>query len=130
MPAAEGFKFVRWYFYDADGNKVNFVPDETEITRDMVLHPEFEMVDLDTKTTVKLVSLTPDMPGAPENYDWDDVPVAPFDGITNPKVVNIGSTFDVSAIELPELEPTLHSKWTATTRLIQAEQHPFLWNSP
>ena len=106
MPAAEGFKFVRWYFYDADGNKVNFVPDETEITRDMVLHPEFEMVDLDTKTTVKLVELTPDMPGAPENYDWDDVPVAPFDGITNPKVVDIGSTFDVSAIELPELEPT------------------------
>ena len=106
MPATEGFTFVGWYFYDADGNKVNYVHGETEVTRDMVLFPEFQMVDFDTKTTVKLVELTPDMPGAPDNYSWDDVPVAPFDGITNSKVVNIGSTFDVSTITFPELEPT------------------------
>ena len=55
MPASEGFKFVRWYFYDAQGNKVNFVPNETEITRDMVLHPEFEMINLEADTTVQLV---------------------------------------------------------------------------
>ncbi len=52
MPASEGFKFVRWYYYDKDGNKVNFVPDETPITQDMVLHPEFEVVDLEFESTV------------------------------------------------------------------------------
>ena len=51
MPASEGLKFVRWYYYDKDGNKVNFVPDETPITQDMVLHPEFEVVNLELKST-------------------------------------------------------------------------------
>lgn len=106
MPACEGFKFVRWYYYDKDGNKVNYVPDETEITQDMVLHPEFEMVDLDQETTVKLVELTPDVIGAPAELDWKDVPTEPFKGMVNPKLVTVGSTFDVSTITFPELEDT------------------------
>ena len=107
MPASEGFKFVRWYFYDAEGNKVNFVPNETEITRDMVLHPEFEILsDLETQTTVKLVELTPDVIGAPVELDWNEVPSMPFEGITNPITVTVGTTFDVSSITLPHLEDT------------------------
>lgn len=106
IPACEGFDFKGWYFYDVDGEKVDFEPGETNVESDLVLHPEFEMLELNSEAPVQLVELTPDTLGAPEDLTWHEVPMLPFAGMTNPIIVDIGSTFNVSTIELPELEDT------------------------
>lgn len=104
MPACEGFKFKGWYFYNEFGEKVFFDPEKIEIKSDLVLHPEFELLDLDNKTVVQLVALTPDMTVAPEELAWQDVPERPFAGMTNPMTVSVGSTFNVSDLDFTDLD--------------------------
>ncbi len=106
MKACEGFQFKGFYFYDDSGKKVSFVPGVTEVTKDLTLYPEFEILKLEQKTTIMLAMLTPDTLAAPEDLTWRDVPTMPFSGITNPMVVNIGATFDTATIKLPGLQPT------------------------
>lgn len=104
MPACEGFVFKGWYFYNEFGEKVFFDPEKIEIKSDLVLHPEFELLDLDNKTVVQLVALTPDMTVAPEELAWQDVPERPFAGMTNPMTVSVGSTFNVSDLDFTDLD--------------------------
>lgn len=104
MPACEGFKFNGWYFYNEFGEKVFFDPETTEIKSDLVLHPEFELLDLENKTVVQLVALTPDMTVAPEELAWQDVPERPFAGMTNPMTIALGSTFNVSDLDFSDLD--------------------------
>lgn len=104
MPACEGFKFNGWYFYNEFGEKVFFDPETTEIKSDLVLHPEFELLDLENKTVVQLVALTPDMAVAPNELAWQDVPERPFAGMTNPMTIALGSTFNVSDLDFSDLD--------------------------
>ena len=104
MPACEGFKFNGWYFYNEFGEKVFFDPETTEIKSDLVLHPEFELLDLENKTVVQLVALTPDMTVAPNELAWQDVPERPFAGMTNPMTIALGSTFNVSDLDFSDLD--------------------------
>lgn len=106
MPVCDGFKFKNWYYYNESGTKVIFEPGVTEVNMDMVLYPEFEMLQLDKQIPIALVVLTSEIPGAPDKFDWTDVPYLPFEGMTNPIIVQAGSTFDTSTIEFPGLEST------------------------
>lgn len=100
-----GFSYTGAYFYDENGNAVDFTP-ETEIKEDLVLHPKSEIIDYTRKTLVTFHVLTPDSLNAPDDLDWDHVPEQPFKGFTNPQEINIGSVLNVSEIVLPDLEDT------------------------
>lgn len=107
MAACEGFDFKGFYYYDDNGTKVEFEPGVTDVQSDLVLYPEFEILDsIASEAPVMLVEMTPDTLGAPEELSWMDVPSMPFAGIINPQIVTIGSSFNTATVTFPNLEDT------------------------
>ena len=107
MTACEGFDFKGFYYYDEDGNKTDFEPGVTDVQSDLTLYPEFEILDdIASEVPVMLVEMTPDTLGAPDELSWLDVPSMPFAGLTNPRIVTMGSTFNTATLTFPNLEDT------------------------